>query len=323
MVVQIPETGVIKKQKLDIAESVSIIYGYNNCGKTTVLKALDTVFRNRLMEKFILGQEGEMCVYIPTNRIVVSEHTTEEVQLRDCEEFIHYQKDSYMDYSLHLKRLRDSLLANAFIYCFICQAVYDIFEIDIKGINSRFSDGIENIINIYLNIIWAMVWDMDITCMKEELLHKLLSQKRIYVLIDEIEMFLHVNIQSKLISNMRKDFSGCNFILTTHSPILLTRYKQCIIYKIRSGRLKKIEEDMYYEDLDIIYEQLFDVEELPPKARKSINFLGDVIMGKGNIDSEKIFSTIADLRKEYPNLCRRYNAVITKAQYVGENHGRS
>ena len=53
MDIQIPETGVIKKQKVEINSDVSIIYGYNNSGKTTLLKALDQIFANRQMEQFI------------------------------------------------------------------------------------------------------------------------------------------------------------------------------------------------------------------------------------------------------------------------------
>ena len=79
MLIQIPQTGVIKKQRFHISEDASIIYGYNNCGKTTILKAIDDVFRNRLMEKFILGQAGELAIYIPTNRIIVSGNNTDEV----------------------------------------------------------------------------------------------------------------------------------------------------------------------------------------------------------------------------------------------------
>lgn len=56
MLVQIPKKGVIQEQKFDIRQDVSIIYGYNNCGKTTILKVLDQVFHNRMMEQFILGQ---------------------------------------------------------------------------------------------------------------------------------------------------------------------------------------------------------------------------------------------------------------------------
>lgn len=320
MLLNIPETGVIKKQSFEIQQDVSILYGFNNCGKTTILKALDQVFQNRLMEQFIQGQIGALAIYIPTNRIIVSENNTDKLRLRDCEEFIHYQKDSYKDYSLHLKRLRDHLLANEVIRRFIRHAIRRIFGIDIKEIFDRHSDGIENIIHIYLNIIWAMTWDTDVSSLTDTSFHKLLSQKQIYVMIDEIEMFLHVNIQSKLINSMKTDFCSCRFILTTHSPLLLTRYQDCMIYNIKNGRLEQIEETMYYEDLDIIYEQLFAVEELPADIREDINYLGTVIMNVQNTDIERINTIVGKLKKGYPNLFRRYNKIITKALHIGEKN---
>lgn len=232
MLVKIPETGVIGKQEFDIKQDVSIIYGYNNCGKTTILRALDQAFQYEIMRQFIYGMVRDLAIYIPTNRIVISENNTDALRLNDYEDFIHYQKDSYKDYSLHLKRLRDQLLKNKMVHHFICHAVYEIFNIDIKEICSRYSDGIENIINIYLNVIWAMTWNLDITGFTEERLREFLAEQQIYIMIDEIEMFLHVNIQSKLISNLKKDFARCRFILTTHSPLLLTRYKNCMIKDI-------------------------------------------------------------------------------------------
>ncbi|MDE6607684.1 MAG: AAA family ATPase [Lachnospiraceae bacterium] len=316
MLIQIPETGVIKKQKFDIGRDVSIIYGYNNCGKTTILKAMDRAFHSRLMEQFILGRAGELAIYIPTNRIIVSESNTDELRLKDCEEFIHYQQDSYKDYSLHLKRLRDQLLTNKVIHNFICHAIDMIFEIDIKEISVRYSDGIENIINIYLNVIWAMTWDMDISCLTEETFCELLSKKQIYVMIDEIEMFLHVNIQARLISSMKEDFTNCSFIFTTHSPLLLTRYRQCMIYNIKNGKLHEIEEDVYYEDLDIIYEQFFEVEELPLQVREDINYLGNIILRGKDIDEKRVGVIAERLKEGYPNLYRRYNKIITKAQVL-------
>ncbi len=325
MQVQIPQTGVIKKQQLDIDKEVSIIYGYNNSGKTTILKVLDSVFHNRLMENFILGKAGEIAIYIPTNRVIVSENNTEELHLKDCEEFIHYQKDSYKDYSLHLKRLRDQLMSNKVIHTFILRTIHRIFGINVKETDGRYSDGIENIINIYLNIIWAMTWDIDILSLTEKEFAKLLSNKSIIVMIDEVEMFLHVNIQSRLISSLKENFSACSFILTTHSPLLLTRYRDCGIYEIVKGKLEEIHSDVYYEDLNSIYEQFFEVDELPEQFREAINYLGDVALTGADNDSDrkKVSDTIKKLRAEYPNLCTKYNVIITKAQNNGESNDKN
>lgn len=317
---RIPQTGVIKEQKFDISSDVTIIYGYNNSGKTTLLKVMDEVFHNRLMERFLSGQEGELAIYIPTNRVIVSENNTNRWRLKDYEEFIYYQRDSYKDYSLHLKWLRDYLLTNKTVHDFICRAVLKIFDLDIGEIKGRYSDGIENMIHIYLNVIWALTWNLDISCLTEETFHKLCSGKRIYVMIDEIEMFLHVNIQSKLIGSMKEDFSGSSFILTTHSPLLLTRYKQCAIYEIIDGRLNEIEEDMYYEDLNHTYELLFQVDELPIGAREDINYLGNVVLNRKNVDSGKIRLAAGRLKKEYPNLYRRYDHIITRAESIGKGN---
>ena len=142
-------------------------------------------------------------------------------------------------------------------------------------------------------------------------------------MIDEIEMFLHVNIQSKLINSLKEDFAGCSFILTTHSPLLLTRYMQCVIYNINNGKLSRIQEDVYYEDLDIIYEELFQVEQLPPQVREDINCLGEIILKGRDINADKVTAIVKRLREEYPNLYRRYNRIITKAQSIGEQNGKA
>ena len=78
---------------------------------------------------------------------------------------------------------------------------------------------------------------------------------------------------------------------------------------------------MYYEDLDIIYEQFFQVEELPEKVRQDINYLGDIILKVKNADRKRVNEISEMLMGEYPNLYRRYNKIITKAQSIGELDG--
>lgn len=317
MQLQISEMGIIKKQVLDIQKDISIIYGYNNSGKTTLLLAIMNTFYSYMMENFISGENTNMLIYIPTNRVVVRETKTERRPLKDIEDFIKYQKDTYQDYSLHLKKLRDELLTNDIIKDFIYKAIKRIFDIDIFETTQKFSDGIENIINIYLCIIWAFIWKDDFSTLTKEGFQKLIQEKRVIILIDEIEMFLHVNIQAELMDSLKQDFSNCNFILTTHSPLFLARCKSCDIYNIENGLLNKIEEDMYYEDLDIIYETLFFVKNLPTDLRTELNYLGEVIMKTKPADCNRIERFTKILSNDYPNLYRRYNKIITKAQMIG------
>lgn len=321
MEIRIPENGVIKEQTINIEKEVSIIYGYNNSGKTSFLRVLNEVMYNNLLTQFILEQKSEMSVYIPTNRLVVSDAQTKLERMKDLEEFIYYQQESYKNYSLHLKLIRDYLLSNAVILRFICDTIQRIFGIHIENIDGRYSDGIENIINIYLCIIWTMVWDIDVQKLDTESFQLVLKEKNICILIDEIEMFLHVNIQEKLVRSLKEDFTNCSFWLTTHSPLILTRYKNVVVYEIEYGKLQRIDENLYYQDLNNIYEGFFSVQELPIDIREDINYLGRVNMkrvrGEGVLDRVHIIAE--KMKKEYPNLYIKYNHIISKAKCGGEN----
>lgn len=79
MKIQIPESGIIKKQELAIYKDVCIIYGYNNSGKTSVLKVINQEFYKNTKKCFLKGENKAPAVYIPTNRIVVSARKTEDV----------------------------------------------------------------------------------------------------------------------------------------------------------------------------------------------------------------------------------------------------
>ena len=119
---------------------------------------------------------------------MISENNIDNIQLKDYEEFIHYQKDSYRDYSLHLKRLCDQLLTNRVIHSFICRTISKIYKINVKELSGRYSDGIENIINIYLNVIWAMTWDIDISSVTEKCLMNCWLRRR-FASADKISAF--------------------------------------------------------------------------------------------------------------------------------------
>lgn len=325
MLINIKENEMIKEQSLDISNDVSIIYGYNNCGKTTILKSINKALTNKIKEKYF-SDDSIMHTYIPTNRVVISNSKVILPTILDVEDFINYEEDIYTGYDEHLKILRSHLLKVKTINNYIFKAVKELFCIELPRNKDSFiedikySDGIENIINIYLNIIWVLTWNINVRKLTYGKLKETLSNGQAYILIDEIEMFLHVNIQSKLINALKRNFSKCGFILTTHSPLLLTRYAGAKIYNIETGQLKSLNQKLFYEDLNRIFQVYFNVDELPKNVEKYLNYLGDVITRKVSIDKKKIEHIENVFEEEYPSLYKKYNAMIAKAKFIGDNN---
>lgn len=306
--------GVIKEQDITLRNDVVIIYGYNNCGKTTVLRIMDKHFDRNFIKAFFKNEEYVPSIYIPTNRVVVSGAMTEMKKFRDAEDFINYKKDMYYPYDLHLRQIREYLFAFDIVKNFVINAVERMFQFQIKNFDKRYSDGIENIINIYAEIIWVLTWNENLAEMDKAVFETRLSQSTAYILIDEIEMFLHVSIQSRLIECLKSDFKQCKYIFSTHSPLLLTRYKDSQILQIEDGILKCVHEDMYFKDLDIIYEGFFKVMELPEDVKEGINCLGSYVFGEETPNKDKIRNIIQYIECQYPNISKKYNRLIVKAK---------
>lgn len=60
------------------------------------------------------------------------------------------------------------------------------------------------------------------------------------VLIDEVDMHLHPNWQRAIIGNLNKTFPNCQFILTTHSPIVISETPNLLCYSLNDGKLEQL-----------------------------------------------------------------------------------
>ena len=81
-------------------------------------------------------------------------------------------------------------------------------------------------------------WDKDIEDIKYDKLKQLLCDTSAVVMIDEIEAFLHVYVQSRMLQKFKEDFSKCSFVFTTHSPLLLSRYYNIRKFQLDNGIMK-------------------------------------------------------------------------------------
>jgi AAA15 family ATPase/GTPase len=314
MVFKLKGNDVIKEQDIEVTESLIGIYGYNNSGKTTILKELDKVIDEENIKCIVNDGEYIRSLFIPTNRVIVRQAHTSSTQIKDIEEFLAYKKDSYNEFDLHLKVIRENMLGNSAVKQVIKNAILYMFGEDYEfDFDRRQSDGVENIINIYCSIIWLFTWDKDIEDIKYDKLKQLLCDTSAVVMIDEIEAFLHVYVQSRMLQKFKEDFSKCSFVFTTHSPLLLSRYYNIRKFQLDNGVLNEINADLYYKDLDNIYEDYFNVEEFPKEAGEIINRLGDYICGE-EYNRDVIVKDLEILNEQYANVKAKYPGLVAKAE---------
>jgi predicted ATP-binding protein involved in virulence len=93
------------------------------------------------------------------------------------------------------------------------------------------------------------------------------------VLIDEIELHLHPNWQRKIIPSLTRTFPNCQFIVTTHSPQVISHIKPEGVYileKTDGGIIANRPENSYGRDSNQILEDLMDVPERPQDIKESL-----------------------------------------------------
>ena len=71
MVFKLKGNDVIKEQDIEVTESLIGIYGYNNSGKTTILKELDKVIDEENIKCIVNDGEYIRSLFITNKRVIV------------------------------------------------------------------------------------------------------------------------------------------------------------------------------------------------------------------------------------------------------------
>ncbi|KAB8335132.1 AAA family ATPase [Scytonema tolypothrichoides VB-61278] len=109
------------------------------------------------------------------------------------------------------------------------------------------------------------------------------------VLIDEIELHLHPKWQRQVITAMTKTFPNCQFIITTHSPQVVSHVKPDSIYLLQAtpdGIVAERPENSFGRDSNQILEDLMEVSERPQEIKDSLQNLFRLI-DQGHLDNAK------------------------------------
>ncbi len=117
------------------------------------------------------------------------------------------------------------------------------------------------------------------------------------VLIDEIELHLHPKWQREIIPALTRTFPNCQFIVTTHSPQVISQVKPQGIYileKTEHGIIANRPQSSYGRDSNQILEDLMNVPERPQEINDELLKLFRLIDAGNLEDAQKLRQELAE-----------------------------
>jgi len=129
-----------------------------------------------------------------------------------------------------------------------------------------------------------------------------------FVLIDEIDLHLHPQWQRGLIQRFRDTFPNCQFLLATHSPLIISDAKDVRCYALDNGQLTLIK-DLYGLDANQVLVEVMDTEIRNEEVQQKITVLLDFIQ-EG--DLERAQAALSQLETELS----AHHIELTKARLL-------
>jgi len=112
------------------------------------------------------------------------------------------------------------------------------------------------------------------------------------VLIDEVDLHLHPKWQRSLIQKLSETFPNCQFVLTTHSPLVISDTRDVLCYVLDEGVLQE-RNGLYGLDANQVLLSVMDTDIRNSEVQRRLNRLLEHIQD-GNLDEAKtLFSGLS------------------------------
>ncbi|XYJ11681.1 AAA family ATPase [Telluria sp. B2] len=96
------------------------------------------------------------------------------------------------------------------------------------------------------------------------------------ILIDEVDMHLHPRWARDIIQRLTTTFPNCQFVLSTHSPLVISDSKSVLVYALDDGRLTRVP-PLYGQDVNTVLLEVMDTHVRNAAVAKRLNDLLDLI----------------------------------------------
>ena len=132
------------------------------------------------------------------------------------------------------------------------------------------------------------------------------------VMIDEIDAHLHVSLQKKILSFLTKAFPKVQFIVTTHSPFVVSSVKDAVIYDL--SKLEQVD-DLSMYSYEAVLEGLFGVFPISSLLQQNIEELAKLLESRPT-NLEKIKSILNELPQSEEDLDAESLYFVNSAKIV-------
>ncbi|MDX2273470.1 MAG: AAA family ATPase [Cyanobacteriota bacterium] len=116
------------------------------------------------------------------------------------------------------------------------------------------------------------------------------------VLIDEVDLHLHPSWQRSLCDRLIATFPNCQFVLTTHSPLIISDCKNVLVYSLADGKLRQLP-SQYGQDANTVLLDVMDTSIRNEKIDTELNDLLDAIQDSKLTEAQQL---LARLTEELP-----------------------
>ncbi|NOR71004.1 MAG: AAA family ATPase [Methylomarinum sp.] len=128
------------------------------------------------------------------------------------------------------------------------------------------------------------------------------------VLIDEVDLHLHPKWQRRLIKQFTSTFPNCQFVLTTHSPLVISDSEDVLAYLLDDGQLKQLP-SLFGEDANSVLLDVMDTDIRNTEINTTLNDLFDAIQ---DADFDLAKELLSSLEASLPS----NNIELTKAKLL-------
>ena len=140
------------------------------------------------------------------------------------------------------------------------------------------------------------------------------------VMIDEVDLHLHPKWQHDLIDKLVRTFPNVQFILTTHSPLIVSDRADTLVYVLDSGNLQKID-NIYGEDANTLLNDIFYVPPRTPEVEETFNAIRRAISNKELDNADEQIQQIAKRLSPSNNELLKLRLMLAHAKLANNTAG--